>query len=115
MYRVKLKIVSPNVSSILKELEKSFQFTVIIPKNVCVEKKHYYVNISFLFKYSPYNIYLYIVDLGSPSHEHGLFTELNYINIRMCEYNREIKCNNVLKNHCSFWQKLTKLILFKNV
>ncbi|CAI6377434.1 unnamed protein product [Macrosiphum euphorbiae] len=121
--RGKLKIVSPAVSLILKELEKSFQLIVVMQKklhtnvktNILMLARKNILNKSNLFFFP--NTHPINVELGSPSHEHKLFSALSesYINIRMRHYAKEVNAKEVLKNKSSLRQKLTKLILFQNV
>jgi len=121
--RGKLKIVSPAVSLILKELEKSFQLIVVMQKklhanvktNIVMLARKNILNKSNLFFFP--NTHPINIELGSPSHEHKLFSVLSdsYINIRMRHYAKEVNAKEVLKNKSSLRQKLTKLILFQNV
>ncbi|KAL4082634.1 hypothetical protein QTP88_029695 [Uroleucon formosanum] len=121
--RGKLKIVSPAVSLILKELEKSFQLIVVMQKklhanvktNILMLARKNILNKSNLFFFP--NTHPINIELGSPSHEHKLFSVLSdsYINIRMRHYAKEVNAKEVLKNKSSLRQKLTKLILFQNV
>lgn len=121
--RGKLKTVSPAVSLILKEFEKSFQLIVVMQKklhsnvknNIFMLARKNILNKSNLFFFP--NTHPINVDLGSPSHEHSLFSVLgdSYINIRMRHYAKEVNTKEVFKNKSSLRQKLTKLILFQNL
>lgn len=57
------------------------------------------------------------INFGALSHEYLLFTLIcqKYINIRMRHNEKQFNLHEVFKNFSSFRQKLTKVILFKNV